>query len=229
MTRTRIKICGLTDADSALVAVHAGADAIGLNFVRRSPRLVNDDKAHAILKSLPAFVQPVALFSDAPAERIVSVTQEMGIRTVQLHGNEPLSFASYLAPLRIIKALPFDDQFAQQVEIWSERCDNLAGIIVDAPPKDGLTGGTGVTIDWNKLAHVKQKHWPPLILAGGLNPENVGQAIRIVRPYGVDVASGVESERGVKDEKLMRAFCEAVFEADCPLRSAGRGGTATSL
>jgi phosphoribosylanthranilate isomerase len=215
MTRTRIKICGFTDANPVLAAVEAGVDAIGLNFVRRSPRVITEEKARVILKSLPAFVQPVALFSDAPTERIVSITQAMGIRTVQLHGDEPLSFASYLAPLRIIKALPFDEHFAQQVEVWAERCDNLAGIIVDAPPKDGLTGGTGVVIDWNKLAHMKQKHWPPLILAGGLTPDNVAQAIRTVRPYGVDVASGVEVERGVKDENLIRQFCAAVHSADC--------------
>lgn len=211
MKRVRIKICGFTDANPVLAAVAAGVDAIGLNFVGRSPRVVSEDKAKIILRSLPPFVQPVALFSDAPTERIVSITQAMGIRTVQLHGNEPLSFASYLAPLRIIKALPFDEHFAQQVEIWSERCDNLAGILVDAPPKDGLTGGTGVTIDWDKLALMKQKHWPPLILAGGLTPENVATAIEKVKPYGVDVASGVEITKAVKDETLMQAFCDAVY------------------
>ncbi len=211
MKRTRIKICGFTDANPALAAVEAGADAIGLNFVGKSPRMVTVEKAQIILKALPAFVQPVALFCDASTEQIISTTRELGIRTVQLHGQEPLSFASYLSPLRIIKALPFDDKFGHEVDVWAERCDNLAGIIVDAPPKDGLTGGTGVAIDWDKLATMKQKHWPPLILAGGLTPENVGQAIAKVKPYGVDVASGVEVERGVKDENLIKQFCDAVY------------------
>ncbi|HCD34872.1 MAG TPA: N-(5'-phosphoribosyl)anthranilate isomerase, partial [Phycisphaerales bacterium] len=89
--------------------------------------------------------------------------------------------------------------------------ENLAGIIVDAPPKDGLTGGTGVAIDWDKLAMMKRSHWPALILAGGLSPKNVANAIAKVQPFGVDVASGVEVTKGEKDEQLMRAFCDAVY------------------
>ncbi|MBL4700739.1 MAG: phosphoribosylanthranilate isomerase [Phycisphaeraceae bacterium] len=210
MTRTRIKICGFTDANLALAAVNAGADAIGLNFVSKSPRVVTIDQAKIILSTLPAFVQPVAVFCDAPTEQIITLTQELGINTVQLHGKEPLSFANYLSPLKIIKALPFDDQFQHEVESWGEHCQNLAGIIIDAPPKDGLTGGTGVALDWEKLSQIKQPHWPPLILAGGLTPGNVRQAITTVKPYGVDVASGVEIERGFKDQTLIEQFCDAV-------------------
>jgi len=210
MTRTRIKICGFTDAPLALTAVHAGADAIGLNFVSKSPRVITVAQAKIILNALPAFVQPVALFCDASTEQIITLTQELGINTVQLHGKEPLSFANYLSPLKIIKALPFDDQFQQEVESWTKHCQNLAGIIVDAPPKDGLTGGTGVAIDWDKLSQMKQPHWPALILAGGLTPQNVAQAITTVKPYGVDVASGVEIKRGVKDQTLIEQFCDAV-------------------
>lgn len=209
MKRVRIKICGFKDAPLAMVAVDAGVDAIGLNFVGKSPRVVTVEKAQSILKALPAFVEPVALFCDASTEQIIAITRELGLRTVQLHGNESASFASYLAPLRIIKSLPFDDHFAQKVDHWTQSCENLAGIIVDAPPKDGFTGGTGVAIDWDKLAKIKQSHWPALILAGGLTPENVAMAIAKVKPYGVDVASGVEVTKGVKDENLIRQFCDA--------------------
>lgn len=212
MKRTRIKICGFKDVGLAMAAVYAGADAIGLNFVAKSPRVVTVEQAKIIRKALPAFVEPVGLFCDASAEQIIAIAKEIGLATIQLHGKESVSYANYLSPLRIIKALPFDDGFADQIEHWASDCENLAGILVDAPPKDGLTGGTGVAIDWGKLAAMKKPHWPALILAGGLTPGNVCNAIATVKPYGVDVASGVEIERGIKDENLIQQFCAAVFD-----------------
>ena len=213
MTRTRIKICGFKDVALAMAAVTAGTDAIGLNFVGKSPRVVTVEQAKMIRNALPAFVEPVALFCDASAEQIIAIAKEVGLATIQLHGKESASYANYLAPLRIIKALPFDDDFANQVVHWANECKNSAGIIVDAPPKDGLTGGTGVAIDWGKLAAMKKPHWPALILAGGLTPGNVADAITTVKPYGVDVASGVEIDRGLKDANLIQQFCAAVFDA----------------
>ncbi len=208
----RIKICGIKTPELAQVVVDCGADAIGLNFVTRSLRSVTSDEAQQILQTLSPWVEPVALFADASTEQVMTVAKQMSLRTIQLHGNEPVSYGNYLSPLRVIKALAFDDQFADQVAQWQSGCANLAAILVDAPPAAGLTGGTGQTIDWVKLAQMKRDDWPPLILAGGLTPLNVAQAIEVVKPYGVDVASGVEKQRGIKDSLLIQAFCQAVHD-----------------
>lgn len=213
MTRTRIKICGVRDVETARAAVGAGADAIGLVFVSASPRAVTVEAAAAIARALPPMVEPIGLFVDEPADRVREIAAAVGLRTVQLHGRERPGDVESLAPLRVIKALPFDPARASEtLAPWRCGPDNLAAILWDAPPSTAadLTGGSGRVLDWTALAAVDMAGLPPVILAGGLTPGNVAGAIAAVRPYAVDVSSGVESSRGVKDTALIRAFCDAV-------------------
>lgn len=219
MTRTRIKICGIRDVETAKAAVEAGADAVGLVFVERSPRYLSPEDARAIVQSLPAGVEPVGLFSDHSAEAVRDAAGIAGLRTVQLHGREGPGLAKRLEGLRVIKAIAFEPgHVAERVQPWREAKTPLAALLLDTPPAGHLTGGSGDPFDWNALARLIQedafRRLPPLFLAGGLTPENVGDAIRIVRPFAVDVSSGVESERGIKDPAKIAAFCEAVRVAD---------------
>lgn len=211
MERTRIKICGIKSADMARAAVDAGADAIGLNFVPSSPRYIPLATALEIVPAIASFVAPVGLFSDPTIEEML-LFEDTGINTIQLHGDEDLDFIESIPQHRVVKAVPQD---AAAIDAWRQASPQVTGLLIDAPRQGGgLTGGTGRTVDWHALAGVDRTGLPPLILAGGLTPENVGEAIRVVRPYAVDVSSGVESSRGVKDAGLIRAFCDAVREAD---------------
>jgi phosphoribosylanthranilate isomerase len=223
MSRTRIKICGVRDVSTALAAAHAGADAVGLVFVEGSPRQVSDEEAGRIVAALPAFVEPVGLFVDAPLERVLEMTEVLGLRTVQLHGQEDWSYVQRLAGLRVMKAFGFDaDTIEPQLDGWRQSPTSLAAILLDAPPPEttipGQQGGGGKTFDWGNLItrinHGLLADLPPMVLAGGLSPVNVGAAIREVRPYAVDVSSGVERTRGVKDMTLIEAFCDAVRQTD---------------
>jgi len=221
--RTRIKICGVRDVQTAAVAVNAGADAIGLVFVQASPRVVTATQARQIVRALPPFVEPVALFVDAPIDDIRKTTSDAGIRTVQLHGHETPDQIAQLEPLRVIKALAFDPQtLTARLKSWMTVRQHLAGLLLDAPaisPTPSMPGGgSGRPFDWDVLAQLKQSgaltDLPPWILAGGLTPDNVAQAMDRVGPYGVDVSSGVESSRGVKDHALIHSFCQSVHRAD---------------
>lgn len=224
MQRTRIKICGVSDVPTALVAAESGADAIGLVFVNRSPRQVYFKQARRIVEALPAFVDPVALFVDAPCDKIQRTVVQLGIGTVQLHGEEGPEQVRELVPLHVIKAMAFDsDDVTDRLEFWRAGHSHLAALLWDTPPPRGgqqpaLPGGSGQSFDWHALAALKESDGltglPPLILAGGLNPDNVGRAIATVHPYAVDVSSGIESRPGVKDPYLIRAFVQAVREAD---------------
>jgi phosphoribosylanthranilate isomerase len=221
--RTRIKVCGVRDAKTALASVQAGADAIGLVFVAASPRAVSVARARKIVAGLPVFVEPVGLFVNAPLRTVVATAKALGLRTVQLHGDESPDYVARLAPLRVIKAVNLAQVTAEDLAAWRKAGDNLAGLIWDADaPKaakrKGLTGGHGQRPDGQALALLTQSlhltGLPPAILAGGLNPENVATAVALIRPYGVDVSSGVESRRGVKDPALIAAYCAAVRAAD---------------
>jgi phosphoribosylanthranilate isomerase len=216
MSRTRIKICGIQDADTALAAADACASWVGLVFVDKSPRFVTIDQARAVVASLPKSVTPVGLFVDAYADAIKDVAQRTGLSTVQLHGHEPMSILDDLGGLRVIKALPFDSELPAKAEPW-DNAPSVEALLIDTPPSGELTGGSGVAFDWHALSRVKDRMRKPIILAGGLTPDNVGEAIRTIRPYAVDVSSGVESSRGVKDAGLIQAFCDAVREADAAL------------
>lgn len=223
VTRTRIKICGVKDVATAEAAVDAGADAVGMVFVDRSPRHVDLDAAHQIVRALPAFVEPVGLFSDASWQAVRDTAAAVGIDTVQLHGREGPGTLARVRHLRVIKAIAFEPgRVAERVEPWRSKLTNLVGVLFDTPPAQAthgdVTGGSGVAFDWSAYAALERggqfAGLPPRIVAGGLTPENVGEAIRVCRPFAVDVSSGVESSRGVKDAGRVRAFCQAVQAAD---------------
>lgn len=223
---TRIKICGIRRPEHARVAAEAGASAVGLNFVERSPRYVTLDEARAVIDALPPFVEPIGLFVDATTSHVRDTAATLGLRTVQLHGGEEPAYAHELMPLRVIRGVAFNKAtFIQTATLWAQTCPNLAGLLIDAPPAsaDALTGGSGRAFDWAALAETCRRaadSLPPLILAGGLNPENVTAAITAVRPWAVDVSSGVEKSRGLKDARRITAFCAAVRAADATMDSA---------
>lgn len=214
----RIKICGLTTEDDALLAAELGADALGLNFYAWSPRYISQDKARAILRAIPPFVEPIALFVNPPPGQIrASVTPLARIHTVQVHGVPP--DPAELRPFTCIPAFQVaaaDD--LQAIDQYLEQCQERdalpAALLIDSRVP-GEFGGTGVTAPWELLANYEPEL--PLILAGGLTPENVAEAIRIVRPYAVDVATGVESEPGRKDPEKIRRFVVAAREAAAKL------------
>lgn len=205
--RTRVKICGIRTYDAAIAAVEAGADAVGFVFVRRSPRYIEPAEAAAVMASLPPFVSSVGLFQNCPIEEFIRIEEACPTHLTQLHGTEPVDLVRQCGPA--IKAVRFNEQsIDDDLSRW-ERVDEVEAILVD-----GSWGGEGVAFDWPKLLEPASKLTKPLILAGGLTPENVGEAIHRVRPFAVDVSSGVEREPGVKDAAKIRAFCEAVRAAD---------------
>lgn len=218
MHRTRIKICGISTVEAARCAAESGADAIGLVFVEKSPRCVSVETARQITQSLPPLVEPIALFMDADPRHVIETCTLAGIRTVQLHGKESPDAADALLPLRVIKAHPWDDAAPLPLLAeWMAR-PNLAGFLWDAPAHgEELPGGTGRTADWSNMDAKGAHAGVPFFLAGGLTPDNVAEAVRVVRPFAVDVSSGVESSRGVKDHRKIAAFCKAVHEADASL------------
>ena len=216
MSRTRIKICGIKDPDTAHAAVDAGADAVGLVFVEKSPRCVTIEQAKAVAQALPDTVVPVGLFVDCPGQTMRQIMQSSRLHVAQLHGHESIDDLDDLIGYPAWKALPFDEHFQRTASTW-DHDPRVEALLVDTPPTGELTGGSGTTFDWAGLAAVKEHLAKPIILAGGLTPDNIGEAIRTVRPYAVDVSSGVESSRGVKDAGLIKAFCEAVQQADSDL------------
>ena len=206
MHRTRIKICGLTRVDDALAAVHAGADAIGLVFYPPSPRAVDLEQALAIRRALPPFVATVALFVNPEVATVERVLQQLRPSLLQFHGDEsPQECARFAYPYvraaRMREGLDLVD--------FASRYADAQGILVDAFV-DGYGGG-GEVFDWSLIP---KNVGFPIVLSGGLNARNVAQAVRCVRPWAVDVSSGVESARGVKSAAAMREFVAAVRQAD---------------
>jgi phosphoribosylanthranilate isomerase len=198
----RVKICGITNLEDALMAVAAGADALGFVFVENSPRYVLPQKAAAIIAKLPPFVQTVGLFVDAEQERINWVADFCGLDLVQLHGDEDPDFCTEVRR-RVIKVFRVKD--AESLSSLGRY--QVAGYLLDAWSADAH-GGTGKAFDWSLAREVTGNRF--IILAGGLNPENVRVAVDMVRPYGVDVSSGVESSPGKKDPEKVKAFIQAV-------------------
>ena len=194
----KIKICGITNLEDALAAADAGADALGFNFYKKSPRYIEPDKAAEIIAQLPPFIMPVGIFVNEREEKIRENQALTCIQAIQLHGDERPEFCQRFGG-RVIKAFQVRDK---------ESLKNMAHYRVSAylldSYKDGVRGGTGVTFDWH-LA-VGAKTFGKVILDGGLTPENVAEAVRLVQPYGVDVAGGVEREKGVKDHAMVRKF-----------------------
>jgi phosphoribosylanthranilate isomerase len=208
---TRIKICGITRPEDALSAASLGADAIGLVFYEPSPRNVDIDQACAIVNALPPFVTRVGLFVDAKPEQIRQVLDKVGLDLLQFHGDEsPQDCEEYNLPY--IKAIRMRDgvDLADEARLFN----SASGLLLDAF-QSGVPGGTGQSFDWTRVTSSVQKDLAkPVILAGGLVPANVGEAIFMVQPYAVDVSGGVESAKGVKDQAKMAAFVEAVRAAD---------------
>ncbi|GMV26376.1 MAG: N-(5'-phosphoribosyl)anthranilate isomerase [Phycisphaerae bacterium] len=208
MGRTRIKICGIRDADTALQAADAGADAIGFMFYRESPRYIDPEDARSIMDALPPLVATVGVFVNPSIEKFCDCEEVCPTNYVQLHGQEDEAMVRQCGPW-LIRAVRYDPATIRSDLARWDQIDEVDAILVD-----GSAGGQGVALDWNGLAQAAQGISTPLFLAGGLTPDNVADAIRAVRPYAVDVSSGVESSRGVKDPALIRAFCQAVREAD---------------
>ncbi|KPK61922.1 MAG: N-(5'-phosphoribosyl)anthranilate isomerase [Planctomycetes bacterium SM23_32] len=203
----KVKICGITNATDALMAASAGADALGFNFWPHSPRYVPPEQALPIRLSLPPFVAAVGLFVDAPVERIREVADYCGLDYVQLHGRETPRKLAQLGDLRIIKAIRISgEEDLKQLDRY-----RAEGFLLDTYVK-GQPGGTGQTFDWS-LAR-QASHRARIILAGGLTPENVADAVRAARPYGVDVASGVEEAPGKKSRRLVTDFIRAAKSVD---------------
>jgi phosphoribosylanthranilate isomerase len=218
MPRTRVKICGITRVDDGLAAARAGADAIGLVFWPGSPRVVAVGQARAIAAVLPPFVTTVGLFVDPTPDHVRAMLAALPLDLLQFHGAEPAEFCrAFGRPY--VKAVPVRVN-AARVDLleYAARYPDACGLLFDAPPSDGLPGGTGRTFDWDVLP----KDLPrPLVLSGGLKAANVGAAIRRMRPWAVDVSSGVEAigpdgkpVRGNKDPARIVEFVEEVRNAD---------------
>ena len=200
---TRIKICGIKHLDDALKAVECGADAIGLIFVEKSPRYASLTDARVIAESLPPFVTVVGLFMDASEETVREALKVVPLNLLQFHGDESPEFCDqfempYIKVLRMRKNV--------NVVAFAQEYPNAAGILLDTYHK-GVGGGTGQSFDWSLIPEDIPL---PLILAGGLNPENVASAVETVKPYAVDVSSGVESEPAIKDHKKIEQFIKEV-------------------
>ena len=201
--KPHVKICGVTRPQDAALAVELGASAIGLVFWPRSPRHVSISAARDIVRPLPECVERIGVFVNAPSDDIRRITDEVPLSAVQLHGDEDAGFAGSL-PCPVVKAVHPPHGRPDQVDAaWP------AWVVLLVDAHDPVRrGGTGVTADWSWAAALAARR--PVLLSGGLHADNVGQAMSRVRPYGLDVSSGVESEPGVKDPRRLRAFFAAV-------------------
>ncbi len=204
---TRVKICGITSIADGLAAAEAGADMIGLMFYDKSPRYVTPEQAAAINRSLPAFVMRVGVFVNPEEEQVTRAIAECGLSLLQFHGDETPEFCKQFG-LMSVKALRMRD--AESLKTLEKF--NTDAWLLDAYSPVSL-GGTGATFNWH-LAVEAQRLGKPIFLAGGLTPENVADAVRLVRPFAVDVSSGVESAPGKKDAAKVSAFIQAVRSAD---------------
>jgi phosphoribosylanthranilate isomerase len=212
----RVKICGITRVEDAVAAAQAGADAIGLNFWRGTPRVVSHEQARAIASALPPFVSVVGLFVDPTSEEVRAALQRVRLDCLQFHGSESASFCRafgrpYIKAIAVREGVDLLESLSPY--------DDAAGLLFDAPPAEGRPGGTGRTFDWSR---VPTKLPRPLVLSGGLNATNVADAIRRVHPAAVDVSSGVEAldgqgrpRPGIKDAQRIAAFIEEVAHAAC--------------
>ena len=204
----RSKICGITRVQDALAAVEAGADAIGLVFYAKSPRAVSVEQAAAIVQALPPFVTCVGLFVSMPRDDVQAVLQRVPLDLLQFHGDEsPVDCEGFGRPyIKALRVRPGEDLAATMALYAGAR-----GILLDTFV-EGVPGGTGAAFDWSLVPPDVAK---PIILAGGLEASNVAAAIRQVRPYAVDVSGGVEASKGIKDADKIRAFVQAVRNAQC--------------
>ncbi|MGH8539575.1 MAG: phosphoribosylanthranilate isomerase [Stenotrophobium sp.] len=209
--RTRIKFCGITRAEDAARATELGVDALGFVLVPRSPRFIAPAAAAIIRRALPPFVSAVALFQDANAEEVQAAVNPLRPDLLQFHGSETAAFCESFG-LPYMKAVAMAEP--QDLEQAAREFDSSSALLLDSHGQGGM-GGRGETFDWTKVV----RSGKPLVLAGGLNAQNVGEGIHSLRPYAVDVSSGIESRPGIKNFEKMRAFVDAVRRADLELSS----------
>jgi phosphoribosylanthranilate isomerase len=211
---TRIKICGVTDADDARDAALLGADAIGLNFYEKSPRYLDASRASRIIDALPSFVSVVGVFVNHPnPQGLEDLALSLGLHAVQLHGNETPDYCSMIQRVKVIKAFRVDANF--RVESLRNYALSGNGVFLLDSGSGSHFGGTGKTFDWNQAYGANAFGW--IVMAGGLNPDNVQDAVSRLHPFAVDVSSGVESSPGKKDYDKVRRFIENVRRTDVAL------------
>lgn len=194
----KVKICGITNLEDALLACVSGADALGFNFYEKSPRFISPDRAREIITTLPPFVTRVGVFVNMPLESLQKLSKELDLNLVQLHGDESPEYCRALK-VPFIKVFRVDEYFDWQIL----RKYPTRTFLLDTYRK-GMYGGTGATFDWRVAREAR--NFGRIILSGGLTPENVAAALDAVRPYAVDVCSGVEQAPGKKDPEKLRAF-----------------------
>ncbi|MCX7994269.1 MAG: phosphoribosylanthranilate isomerase [candidate division WOR-3 bacterium] len=195
----KIKICGITNLEDALLASESGADALGFIFAS-SPRKVEPERVRYIIQHLPPFITTVGVFKDAPLDTVNRIIEICGIDAVQLHGNEPPAYCNQIKRVRLIKRIKIDEN--STIERITEIMEEYTVPAYLFDPGEG----SGRVFDWNMIKGIKGT----IIIGGGLNPENVKMAIKLVKPYGVDVCSGVEKFPGKKDPDRLKAFIKEV-------------------
>ncbi|MEX1670663.1 phosphoribosylanthranilate isomerase [Zhongshania guokunii] len=207
MSRTRVKICGITRAEDAAAAISAGADALGFVFFAKSPRALTAAQAALIIASLPPFVTKVGLFVNANADYVREVLAICSLDLLQFHGDEtPLYCESFAKPYMKALRMREDIDLTAQLAAYS----SASAVLLDSY-KAGVPGGTGEVFDWERIPSDLSL---PLVLAGGLRPNNAGAAIAACQPYALDVSGGVESAPGIKCADAITRFIEAVSAAD---------------
>ncbi|WP_068911094.1 phosphoribosylanthranilate isomerase [Acinetobacter sp. WCHAc010034] len=219
--RTRAKICGLTRPQDIQSAVHAGADAIGLVFYPPSPRSVTAEQAKALMRHIPAYVQSVGLFVNASADEIEAVLKEVPLDMLQFHGDETVAQCAAIAERtgrRWYKALQVKPELDLIETIKNYQQAGASAVLLDAWHPE-LKGGTGHSFDWSQFPKLDI----PLILAGGLKPENVEDAIKTTQAFAVDVSGGVESAKGIKDQQLIEQFMQGVQRGSAKYKSQQSG------
>jgi phosphoribosylanthranilate isomerase len=206
-----VKICGITNVDDALMAIKYGADALGFIFHKASPRYISPEVVAGMVQKLPQRITKIGVFVDSPRREIESILRVSSLSAIQLHGDQhPEDCTGY--DVAVIKAFRIGEDFdASQLRLY-----DVQAILLDTL-RPGKAGGTGETFDWNIA--VQAKHYAKVLLSGGLNPKNIEDAIRFVRPYGVDVSSGVEKSPGIKDhtklkEFIIKAKTTTIYESD---------------
>ncbi|HUA16228.1 MAG TPA: phosphoribosylanthranilate isomerase [Verrucomicrobiae bacterium] len=216
---TWVKICGMTNLEDALVAVEAGADAVGFVFYEKSPRCVTVETAREIARRLPERIDRIGVFVNEVPEHISEITDEAGLTAVQFHGDEWKNPGEYSVNRDAFFGLPMLEMVRDpSTAIHSlrnvESFPNLAGFLLDSGTAE-KRGGTGKAFPWgDALSFSSLKTLRRIVIAGGLTPDNVGRAVGYLKPWGVDVASGVEARPGKKDPEKVRAFVQAVREYD---------------
>ncbi len=204
---TKIKICGITNLADAQAAAAAGADALGFNFYEKSPRYVPLSRASEISRQLPPFILRVGVFVNAQEELVLSAIRDCGLAMLQFHGDEPPEFCAQFGLMNMKAFRIRGPESLSEIPLYK-----TDAFLLDAF-SSATFGGTGEKFNWDLAVEV-QKFGKPIFLAGGLTPENVAEAVRKVRPFGVDVSSGVESAPGKKDHAKVNAFIAAVRKAD---------------